>query len=110
MSLASSRFLHSGVSEPRRGKRRRGVFVSPHPASRDPGYNAGHTRRSAVIKSLLILLLALGLFLALFLTRPTKADFEKYVRETTTVVDGKPTGGKTILDTIGEKMKTFSAS
>ena len=63
-----------------------------------------------MIKSLLIFLLALGLFLALFLTRPTKADFEKYVRETTTVVDGKPTGGTTILDTIGEKMKTFSAT
>ena len=62
------------------------------------------------MKSLLILLLALGLFLALFLTRPTKADFETYVRETTKVVDGKPTGGKTIADTIGDKLRTFTAA
>jgi hypothetical protein len=62
-----------------------------------------------VIKSLLILLLAFGLAAALFLTKPTKADFEKYVRDNTKVVDGKPTGGKTIADVIAEKARTFTA-
>ena len=37
------------------------------------------------MKKLLILGLALALAAALFITRPTKADFEKYVRETTTI-------------------------
>jgi hypothetical protein len=61
------------------------------------------------VKSLLILLLALALVAALFLTRPTKADFEKHVREDTRIVDGQPTGGKTIADTVGDKLRTFAA-
>src|SRR5687767_1221363 len=62
------------------------------------------------MKSLLIVLLALALAAALFLTRPTKADFEKYVREHTEIVNGKPTGGPTLADTIGDKLRTFGAA
>jgi hypothetical protein len=61
------------------------------------------------MKSLLIVLLALALAAALFLTRPTKADFEKYVRENTNIVDGKPTGGPTLADTVRDKLRTFTA-
>jgi hypothetical protein len=61
------------------------------------------------MKTLLILLLAGGLFAALFLTRPTKADFEKYIREEVKVVNGTPTGGKSISDVVGDKLRTFSA-
>ena len=61
------------------------------------------------MKTLLILVLAIALVAALFITRPTKADFEKYVRETTNIVDGKPTGGKTIANTVGDKLRTFTA-
>jgi hypothetical protein len=60
------------------------------------------------MKSLLILLLVLALSAALFLTRPTKADFEKHVRESAEMVNGQPTGGKTVADTIGEKLRTFA--
>ena len=62
-----------------------------------------------MIKRLLIVALALALVAALFLTRPTKADFEKYVRENTNIVDGKPTGGPTIADTVKDKLRTFTA-
>ncbi len=62
------------------------------------------------MKSLLILLLAFALVAALFLTRPTKADFEKHVREHTEIVNGKPTGGPTLADTIGDKLRTFTAA
>jgi hypothetical protein len=62
------------------------------------------------MKTLLILLLVLALSAILFLTRPSKADFEKYIRETTTVVDGKPTGGKTVTDTVKDKLRTFAAA
>lgn len=62
------------------------------------------------MKSLLIVLLVLALAAALFLTRPTKADFEKYVRENTEIVNGKPTGGPTLADTIGDKLRTFGAA
>ncbi len=61
------------------------------------------------MKSLLILLLVFALAAALFLTRPTKADFEKHVREHTEIVNGQPTGGPTLADTIGDKLRTFSA-
>jgi len=63
-----------------------------------------------VIKRLLILVFALALVLALFFTRPTKADFETYVRENTKIVDGKPTGGPTIADKIKDQLKTFTAA
>jgi hypothetical protein len=62
------------------------------------------------MKTLVILVLVLALAALLFLTRPTKADFEKYVRENSTIVNGKPTGGPTIADTIGDKLRTFSAA
>ena len=62
------------------------------------------------MKTLIIMLLAVGLVAALFLTRPTKADFEAYIRENTKIVDGKATGGPTLADTIGEKLRTFSAA
>src|SRR5688572_25290951 len=62
------------------------------------------------MKTLIILALVLLLSAALFLTRPTKADFEKHVRENTEIVNGKPTGGPTIADTIGDKLRTFSAA
>lgn len=62
------------------------------------------------MKTLIILVLVLGLTAVLFLTRPTKADFEKHVRENTEIVDGKPTGGPTIADTIGDKLRTFTAA
>ena len=62
------------------------------------------------MKSLLIVALTLALAAALFLTRPTKADFEKYIRENTEIVNGKPTGGPTIADTIGDKLRTFGAA
>lgn len=61
------------------------------------------------MKSLLILLLVFGLFAALFLTRPTKADFEKYIREDTKIIDGKATGGKTLTAKIGDQLRTFGA-
>jgi hypothetical protein len=61
------------------------------------------------MKSLLVMLLAVALALALFLTRPTKSDFEKYVRENTQIVNGQPTGGKTIGDLVGDKLRTFGA-
>ena len=62
------------------------------------------------MKSLLILLLVLALSAALFLTRPTKADFEKFVREDSTIVGGKPTGGPTVTDTVRDKLRTFSGT
>jgi hypothetical protein len=63
------------------------------------------------MKSLLILLLVFALSAALFLTRPTKADFETYIRaDGVKIVEGKVSGGKTIADTIGEKMKTFAGT
>src|SRR5262245_49104472 len=63
------------------------------------------------MKSLLILLLVVALAAALFLTRPTKAGFEEYIRaDGVKIIEGKVTGGKTIADTIGEKMKTFAGS
>ena len=62
------------------------------------------------MKSLLILLLVFALFAALFFTRPTKADFEKYVRDDKIkIVDGKVTGGQTVGQTIGDKLHTFVA-
>jgi hypothetical protein len=60
------------------------------------------------MKKLLILLLAFALAAALFLTRPSKADFERYVREEGKVVDGKVTGGKTLAGKINEQLRTFS--
>ncbi len=62
------------------------------------------------MKSLLILALVLALSGALFLTRPTKSDFETHVREHTEIVKGEPTGGPTLADTIGDKLRTFSAA
>ena len=61
------------------------------------------------MKSLLIFVLVLALAAAAFFTRPTSEDFKRYVRENTQIVDGKPTGGQTVLDKIGDKLKTFSA-
>ena len=62
------------------------------------------------MKSLLILVLVLALSAVLFITRPTRADFEKYVRDNTEIVAGKPTGGPTIADTLRDKLRTFSAA
>ncbi len=62
------------------------------------------------MKSLLILLLVLALSAVLFLTRPTKANFEKHVRENTEIVDGKPTGGPTLADTVSDQLRTFTAA
>ena len=62
------------------------------------------------MKSLLIVLLAFALSAVLFITRPTKADFEKYVREHTEIVKGEPTGGPTVADTLRDKLRTFSAA
>ena len=61
-----------------------------------------------MIKKLLIVALAFALMAALFLTRPTKADFERFVREDTKVIDGKLTGGPTIADTVKDKIRTFT--
>jgi hypothetical protein len=61
------------------------------------------------MKSLIILALVLALSAALFLTRPTKADFEQHVRQNTEIVNGEPTGGPTLADTIGDKLRTFGA-
>ena len=61
------------------------------------------------MKRLIILALAVVLAAAMFLTRPQKDDFERYVRETTDVVDGKLTGGQTLREKFGEQLKTFSA-
>jgi hypothetical protein len=61
------------------------------------------------LKSLIILLLGLVLIAALFLTRPQKADFEKFVRDNPQVAAGQaPTKG--IVDTIGDKLRTFGPS
>ena len=59
------------------------------------------------MKTLIILALAVALAAVLFLTRPTKADFEKHVREHTEIVKGEPTGGPTLADTISDKLRTF---
>ena len=61
-----------------------------------------------MIKSLLILVLLLGLLAALFLTRPQKADFEQFAR-TNKLTDNKQTGGPTIIDTINKQIHTFAA-
>jgi hypothetical protein len=61
-----------------------------------------------MIKRLLILVLAAALSAALFLTRPTKADFERYVREDTKVIDGKLTGGQTLAGKITDQFRTFT--
>jgi hypothetical protein len=61
-----------------------------------------------MIKSLLILVLLVGLLAALFLTRPQKADFEQFAR-TNKLTDGKQTGGPTIIDTISKQIHTFAA-
>ena len=59
------------------------------------------------MKSMLIVVLILGLCGALFFTRPTKADFEKYVREDRVKIEeGKLTGGKTLAEKLGEQMRT----
>src|SRR5438094_525256 len=63
-----------------------------------------------MIKSLLISLLVFALAAAFFLTRPTKADFEKYVHDDKVkIVDGKVTGGQTLAQQIGDKLHTFVA-
>ena len=63
------------------------------------------------MKSLLILLLVLALSAALLITRPTKANFEEYIRaDGVKIVEGKVTGGKTVRDTLAEKMKTFAGT
>ena len=62
------------------------------------------------MKSLIILVLTLALSAALFLTRPTKSDFEQHVRQNTEIVNGEPTGGPTLADTIGDKLRTFGAA
>lgn len=62
------------------------------------------------MKSLIIVLLAFAFAAALFLTRPTKADFEKHIRENTDIVNGTPTGGPSLADKIGDKLRTFSAA
>ena len=63
-----------------------------------------------MIKKLLIVALALALMAALFITRPTKADFERFVREDSKVIDGKLTGGPTLTGTLKDKLRTFTAA
>ena len=60
------------------------------------------------MKSLLILVLVVALAAALVLSRPTKADFEAHVRQNTEIVNGELTGGPTLADRFGEKLRTFS--
>jgi hypothetical protein len=62
------------------------------------------------MKTLLIGVLALALLGALFFTRPTSADFQKYIRENTKIVNGAPTGGQTVADKIGAQFRTLVAS
>ena len=61
------------------------------------------------MKSLLILALLVLCAFAFFFTRPTKADFETYVRNNTKIVDGTATGGQTVAAKIGEQLRTFAA-
>ena len=60
------------------------------------------------MKTLIILVLVLALVGALFFTRPSKADFEQFVRQELFTADGKPTGGgKTVTDKLREQFRTF---
>jgi hypothetical protein len=61
------------------------------------------------MKKLLILALAFALCAAMFLSRPTKADFEEYVRDNTQIVNGQATGGPSLSQSIRDKLKTFAA-
>src|SRR5690242_2436559 len=61
------------------------------------------------MKSLIILALLLLCVFAFFFTRPTKADFETYVRNDTKIMDGTATGGQTVAAKIGDQLKTFVA-
>jgi hypothetical protein len=62
------------------------------------------------MKSFLILVLIAALAGVLFFTRPTKADFEAYVKNNTTIVNGKATGGPSVMDKIGAQLKTLVAN
>ena len=62
------------------------------------------------MKTLLILVLVIGLAGALFFTRPTKADFETYIKTNTKIVDGKATGGTSLADKLAHQLKTFAAN
>ena len=61
------------------------------------------------MKSLIIIALVMVCAFAFFFTRPTKADFENYVRTNTKIVDGTATGGQTVAAKIGDQLKTFVA-
>jgi hypothetical protein len=60
------------------------------------------------MKSLLILALTLALIVALFFTRPHKADFEKFARDNK-LTDTHTTGGPSIAQKINQQLQTFSS-
>ena len=62
------------------------------------------------MKSLLILVLIAALAGVLFFTRPTKAHFEAHVKNNTQIVNGQPTGGKSLTDKIGDQLRTLVAN
>ncbi len=62
------------------------------------------------MKSLLILILTLALAVALFFSRPTSADFQKFIRENTKIVNNTPTGGPTLTQQIESQLKNALAS
>lgn len=62
------------------------------------------------MKTLLILLLVVALAAITFFTRPTKADFERYIRETAKVENGQVSGGQTVGEKIAEQLKTYIAT
>ncbi len=64
--------------------------------------------QSTTMKTLLIVVLLAALGLVALITRPSKADFERYLREELVVgADGKTSGGKTIGDVVKDQISSF---
>jgi len=59
------------------------------------------------MKTIIILLLLIGLTGALFLTRPQRADFEKYARDNK-LSEAQTSGGPNLAQTVAGKLRTFS--
>lgn len=59
------------------------------------------------MRNLLILVLVLALLAVTFFTRPTKADFERYIRENATATNVQP--GKSVGEQIAGQLKTYVA-
>lgn len=59
------------------------------------------------MKNLLILVLVFALLAGAFLSRPTKADFERFIRDNATITDGQVTANQSLGDLVTERLRTF---